>query len=125
MKTRILPILVLLLWPLSPAFGEEELSDAAIKANLLGHWGGTRVTPIVMCLCSRDVSTRTTRWDMTGWEFYLDSEPPEILAVTLRRLMGVGPTNAQTAHRCALDLQVDGRRLFISRDPSSESGHGR
>jgi hypothetical protein len=39
MKTRILPILALLLCPLSPAFGEEKLSDAAIKANLLGHWG--------------------------------------------------------------------------------------
>jgi hypothetical protein len=87
MKTRALLILAILLCRLLPAFGEGKLSDAAIKAKLLGYWGNARHAYLikndgVMYMCPRDISTTTNRWEVKDGKFYLDTEPHEIVALT-------------------------------------------
>ena len=87
MKTRALLILVILLCRLLPAFGEGKLSDAAIKAKLLGYWGNARHAYLinndgVMYMGARDISTTANRWEVKDGKFYLDAEPHEIVALT-------------------------------------------
>jgi len=87
MKTRALFILAILLCPFLPAFGEEKLGDAAIKAKLLGYCGNARHAYLikkdgVMYMCPRDISTTTNRWQVKNGKFYLDSGPHEIVALT-------------------------------------------
>ena len=86
MKTRIL-ILAILLCPFLSAFGEEKLSDAAIKAKLMGYWGNARHAYLIkndglMYMCPRNISTTTNRWEVKNGKFYLDSEAHEIVALT-------------------------------------------
>jgi hypothetical protein len=68
---------------LLPAFGDEKLSDAAIKAKVLGYWGNPRHAYLikddgVIYMCPRHISTR----EVKAGKFYLDSEPYQIVALT-------------------------------------------
>jgi hypothetical protein len=92
MKTKLVPVLAALLVAIWCASAGEKLSDSAIKEKLLGYWGNARHSYLiksdgVMYMCPRDISTTTNRWDVKDGQFYLDSDPHEIVALTEKKFV--------------------------------------
>jgi hypothetical protein len=90
MKTKILIAVATFAALTVCVFADEKMSDAAIKDKILGYWGNARHSYLIqsdgiMYMCPRDISTTTNRWAVKGGQFYLDSEPHEILILTHKK----------------------------------------
>jgi hypothetical protein len=92
MKIKFIAVLAASLVPVLCTFAGEKLPDAAIKEKVLGYWGNARHSYLIksdgiMYMCPRDISTTTNRWDVKGGQFYLDSDPHEIVVLTDKKFV--------------------------------------
>jgi hypothetical protein len=116
MKTKVLPVLAALLLPILSTVASEKLSDSAIKEKLLGYWGNARHSYLIksdgiMYMCPRDISTTTNRWDVKGGQFYLDSDPHEIVVLTDKKFVyrSTGPKSFTVTWARLTEKEAEGK----------------